>query len=141
MTKKQLRQQLADAHARIVKLQQKLIEYDKLQEQCKQVFAMNAKLKHAVLKVNGKAVRVENKNGRLKARLEQATDQIAALADLNVMIRSELYANIHAADLRGARAAVQVAELGAVMPNAGKPALVYEDEQEQSRKVKRYGIK
>lgn len=140
MTKKQLRQQLAESQAKVAKLQQLLAEHYRLEKQCKEVFAANDRLKRAVLKVNGKAVRTENKNLRLKARLEQAVEQVAALADLNVMIRSELYANIHSADLRGAKSALGVEEISHMMPNAGKPALVYEDEQEQGRK-KRYGTK
>ena len=141
MTKKQLRKQLAELYAKVAKLQQQLTEYHKLQQRCKEVFAMNGKLKNAVLKVNGKAVRAENKARRLRSRLEQATEQIEALAELNTMIRSEVYANIHAADLRTAKAAVQVSDIERVMPGGGKPALVYEDEQERGRKQKRYGVK
>lgn len=92
----------------------------------------NKRLKRAVLKV-------DHKNRRLKARLEQATVQIEALSELCVLWRSEVWSYLHATQLRGGSAALKLKELEAVMPNAGKP-FVYEDEQEQSRKPKRFGL-
>lgn len=92
----------------------------------------NKKLKRAVLKV-------DYKNRRLKARLEQATVQIEAMGELCVLWRSEVWSYLHATQLRGGTAALKLKELEAVMPNAGKP-FVYEDEQEQSRKSKRFGL-
>jgi regulator of replication initiation timing len=131
MTKRELKHRIGKLEKA---LKQTATQAMLLREENKKLAEANAKLKKGVLKT-------DYKNRRLKARLEQTQQQVEAVSELNVMIRSEVWAMYQATQHRGGKAALEMAKIEAVMPGGGHAPLVPEDDPEQSRrKPKRYGL-
>ena len=118
-------------------LRKRLLEYAELEARLNKAAKVNAKLSKLL-------ERVWQKRRRDKARIEQMHYQLDAMAESQLWLRSELFANINAAQLRSAKAGVQISDIERVMPGGGKPTngpvLVYEDGQEQGRRGKRFGV-
>ena len=109
----------------------------------KEHVAVKKQLQHAA-KWQEAWERLKRKHRRVKARHEQTIDQIEALEETILLLRSELRSNIHVTQLRGAVASAKIKEVEQLIPNAGRvgTAMVYEDEQERGRtREKRFGVK
>ncbi len=130
MTKRELRKQISERDAKIAKLHQRLVHHEKLLRKCEEVIRTNERLRKVVEKLRGK-------RRFLKARLEQTTTQLEMVAESNQMLRSELFANIQAADLRAAKSGRSVAQIELEMPGGGRPVVV----AEETEKPKRFGVK
>lgn len=137
MTKKQLKQQLAEQQARIAQLLKQAATYKDLTAKVEAVEAKNAKLLKAVMKVNDKAIKMEWRNRRLKARLTQVTMQLEILAEANIMVRGELIANIHAIDYKTERVKQSY---NRVKHEGGKLPAEEVEPEGLPRVVKRFGL-
>lgn len=127
MTKRKLKDRIAKLEKMLAEKAERLADTEK---RCRKLEELQRK--------------VWQKNRRLKARNEQMHYQVEAMAESQLLIRSELYAYINCTQLKSAKAGLLLGEFGDKMPGAGAPpaALVYEDEQEKNRgREKRFGLK